>query len=92
MAGKIILIHKVMPYAIFVSPFQGSMLIARGSLQKKVQWPNPKALVLKKKFYISDIKRNVMSSVVLNRVEESLSKYCLCNALTYIVITPPLAI
>ena len=42
-----------------------------------------------KKFYICDIKRNVMSSVVLNRVEESLSKYCLCNALTYIAITPP---
>ena len=30
-----------------------------------------------------------MSSVVLNIKEETLSKYCLCNALTYIAITPP---
>ena len=29
-----------------------------------------------------------MSSVVLNRVEENLSKCCLCNALTYIAIIP----
>ena len=48
-----------------------------------------KFIVFKKKFYISDIKRNVMSSVVLNRVEENLNKCCLCNALTYNAITPP---
>ena len=48
------------------------------------------ALVIKKKFYIRNIKRNVMSSVNLNMKEEYLGKCCLCNALTYIAITPPI--
>ena len=30
-----------------------------------------------------------MSSVILNIKEENLSKNCFCNALTYIIITPP---
>ena len=54
---------------------------------KKVQQPT--ALVIKKIITFVADSKYIMSSVILNIKEEYLSKCCLCNTLTYNVITPP---
>ena len=54
--------------------------------KKKVQSSAFRVLGFQKKYYISNIKRNVMSSVVLNIHEEKTSKSCFCNDLIYSVV------
>ena len=70
-------------------PFRAQCSQPVAHCKKKVQWPTPQSFSFKKKYYISDSKRNVMSSVILNIKEEKISRFSFCNALTYIVITPP---